>query len=312
MIKRIVLIICFCIGVYPFSYSQDSIPAAKDLNEEKNLRFQEFFFKALSDKAIRNYQKAIGNLEVCNEILPNNPTVYFEISKNYFLLKRDQLAKEYITRALEKKPDDVWMQLHLIKILKKSRDYKEAIKIQKKLAVTNSKRKEELVYLYLQDRDYTNAIALMNSLEAVKGISKRMKQLKSSLEARKSSLLKKEKKNDLTSLITRFDKNSSLKDLILILEKTQLSNQELFFKYSSKGLDLFPAQPAVYLYNAKALFQQKSYKKALAILETGIDFVIDNNTMTKLFYEEMGNNYKALGNQEKFLEMKTKVKQLKI
>ena len=312
MIKRIVLIVCFCIGVCPFLYSQDSIPVAKDLNEEKNLRFQDFFFKALSDKAIRNYQKAIGNLEVCNEILPNNPTVYFEISKNYFLLKRDQLAKEYITRALEKKPDDIWMQLHLIKILKKSRDFKEAIKIQKKLAITNSKRKEELVYLYLQDRDYANAIALMDTLEAEKGISKRMKQLKSSLEARKSGLLKKEKKNDLTSLITRFDTNSSLKDLILILEKTQLSNQELFFKYSSKGLELFPAQPAVYLYNAKALFQQKSYKKALSILETGIDFVIDNNTMTKLFYEEMGNNYKALGNQKKFLEMKTKAKQLKI
>ena len=126
MLKRVVLIICVSMGISASIYSQDSIPFAKDLTEEKNLKFQESFFKALSHKAVRNYQKAIGSLENCNEILPNNATVYFEFSKNYFFLNRPQLAKEYILRALEKKPKDVWMQLHLVKILKKEKKYKEA------------------------------------------------------------------------------------------------------------------------------------------------------------------------------------------
>ena len=41
------------------SYAQDSIPVAKDLTEEKELDFQQFFFKALSEKSIGHYQKAI-------------------------------------------------------------------------------------------------------------------------------------------------------------------------------------------------------------------------------------------------------------
>jgi len=53
----------FCTN--PF-FSQDSIPIRKDLTEEKTLQFQEFFFKALSEKSIENYQKAIENLESCN------------------------------------------------------------------------------------------------------------------------------------------------------------------------------------------------------------------------------------------------------
>ena len=67
--------------------SQDSIPIAKDFTEEKELKFQDFFFKALSEKSIGNNQRAIENLESCNQILTNNASVFFEFSKNYLLLK---------------------------------------------------------------------------------------------------------------------------------------------------------------------------------------------------------------------------------
>jgi hypothetical protein len=36
------------------SNAQDSIPAKKDLTEEAELEFQQFFFKALSEKSIGN------------------------------------------------------------------------------------------------------------------------------------------------------------------------------------------------------------------------------------------------------------------
>ena len=52
------------------SYAQDSIALPKDLNEEKELKFQQYFFKALAEKSIRNFQKAIENLESCNQIIP--------------------------------------------------------------------------------------------------------------------------------------------------------------------------------------------------------------------------------------------------
>ena len=58
------------------SYTQDSLPVAIDFTEEKELKFQQFFFTALSQKSIGNYQKAIENLESCNQILLNNKSVF--------------------------------------------------------------------------------------------------------------------------------------------------------------------------------------------------------------------------------------------
>lgn len=310
MVKRILLIVCLYLGCYSFSFSQDSIPLPKDLSEEKNLRFQTNFFKALSEKAIQNYQKAIGYLETCNEILPNNPSVFFEFSKNYFSLNRSDLAKEYIYRALGKKPNDVWMQLHLVAILKKDRNFKEAIKIQKKIANTNIRRKEELVYLYLQDRDYTSAISLMNLLENEKGLSKNLSNVRKSLLARKSNLLKKNKSKTFKDLLNAFNQENSLKNLLPILKKSELDNKAIFNQLTKKGLELYPAQPIIYLYRAKSLNYQKQYNNALLILETGIDFVIDDKKLTKQFYSEMIISYKALGNKTKLEELKKKAKAL--
>ncbi|MGK0421082.1 MAG: tetratricopeptide (TPR) repeat protein, partial [Polaribacter sp.] len=96
------------------SFTQDSIPEAKDFTEENELKFQKFFFEALSQKSIGNYQKAIENLESCNQIVPNDRTVFFEFSKNYLALNNTLLAKEYIQRALEKEVENIWMQKHLV------------------------------------------------------------------------------------------------------------------------------------------------------------------------------------------------------
>ena len=60
------------------SYTQDSIPEAKDLTEEKELKFQQFFFKALSEKSIGNYQKAIENLSLASAYLKK----YTKVSRN--------------------------------------------------------------------------------------------------------------------------------------------------------------------------------------------------------------------------------------
>jgi tetratricopeptide (TPR) repeat protein len=87
------IILVTVIGISLKGFSQnDSLAIAyaaqkniKELQEEqKQLNFQKFFFEALSQKAIENYDKAIIALEKCQNIDPNNAAVYFELSKNYF------------------------------------------------------------------------------------------------------------------------------------------------------------------------------------------------------------------------------------
>ena len=289
--------------------AQDSIPAKKDLTEEAELKFQQFFFKALSEKSIGNYQKAIENLESCNQILRNDVTVFFEFSKNYLFLNNTLVAKEYIKRSLAKDASNIWMLKHLVKICQKEKNYKEAINIQQKIALINPKERELLVRLFVMNRQYKEAFSLLNILEKENTLSSYLKSLKLNLENRKGIVLvEKEKPSDLSSLITQFKTNKSYEFLKQILNKSTSINDLL--KFSEEGIELFPAQPNVYLVRGKALNNKKDYKKALATLKNGIDFVIEDN-MEIDFYMEIVKAYKGLGNTKDKEKYQQKVKKLK-
>ena len=291
------------------SYAQDSILAAKDLTEEKELNFQQFFFKALSEKSIGNYQVAIQNLESCNQILPDDVAVFFEFSKNYLLLNNTLLAKEYIIRALKNEVNNIWMQKHLVKIYVKDSNFGEAIRIQKKITAINLKEKSYLIRLYFQNKQYEKAYALINILERENGLPIGLKRLKSNLEKRKEQPLINKNTGNLPSQEEKFKTDKSYQILEQILKKS-IDNPESLLKYSKEGIDLFPAQPLVYLMNGKALNFQKNYTKALTILKNGIDFVIED-TMEAAFYQEIAIAYKGLGNlkeEKKYLEKSKKLK----
>ena len=145
------------------SYTQDSLSVAIDFTEEKELKFQQFFFTALSQKSIGNYQKAIENLESCNQIEPNNKSVFFEFSKNYLYLNNTLLAKEYINRAIHQDSKNIWMQKHLVKVFEKENNFFEAIKIQQKIIALNPKENKNLILLYLKNKDYKKALSFIKT-----------------------------------------------------------------------------------------------------------------------------------------------------
>tara|TARA_R110000787_G_scaffold6697_3_gene23259 strand:- start:631 stop:1581 length:951 start_codon:yes stop_codon:yes gene_type:complete len=313
MIKRVVLIVFIGLLYSPFcSFAQDSIPGTEDIVEGKILKFQEYFFKALSEKSIRNYKKAIENLEVCNDLLPKNKTIYFEFSKNYLFLNKIPEAKEYIDRALSLEPDNIWMLQHLVSIEKRDRNYEAAIKTQLKIVVQNPKQRTVLVSLYYLHRDYTKAMYLLNTLEQEGGLNKNLKQLKYSLELRKGPLVKKETREDLPSLIRSFENNqTSFSNLKKLLEIAIKSDTEAFDTYSKRGIELFPAQPYIYLSRGKSLQMQKKHNEAIDILESGIDFVIDNPTLEGQFYTMLANAYLSINNNAKATEYLQKAKKIK-
>lgn len=289
------------------AFSQDSIPTAQDLTEEKELSFQQYFFKSLSEKSIGNHQKAIENLESCNQILTNDVAVFFEFSKNYLLLNKTLLAKEYIDRALIKKPNNIWMLKHLVEIHLKDSRFSKAIPVQKKVAAINLKEREFLVRMYLQNRNYKEAVSLMNVMEQDNALSSNFKRLKNNLEKRKENTAVLEEKKEVGSLEEQFKTNNTYAILKQILEVSK-DKPDVLLKYSNEGVSLFPAQPFVYLMQGRSFNYQKKYKKALLSLQNGIDFVIEDN-MEADFYKEMATSYRGLGNfkeEKKFLERSKK------
>ena len=301
---KVIGIVCFLLLSISIT-AQDSIPLPTDVNEEKEIKFQQFFFKALSEKAIRNFQKAIENLESCHQLFPNDAAVFFEFSKNYYALNQIQLAKQYIERALEKDPQNPWMQSHLVAILQSSNALDDAIKIQKGLVEQNPEEVSfamSLSKLYLQNNQARKALDFLTHMDQKNWLTPSLQRLKDSLETKNSKLAIKRPPKHLGSDIEIFESERTYAALKAVLENSK--SETVLLKYSQLGVQLFPAQSYVYLVYGKILNQQKSYQKAVSILKNGVDFVIEE-AEEKAFFRELVISYQGLGNGleiQKYLE----------
>ena len=314
MIKRIGLFVCLVLLFNPFSsLSQENTDQSSNLSEEKEIKFQEYFFKSLANKSIRNYQKAIQNLEVCDKLSPRNKTIYFEFSKNYLFLNQTLQARQFIEKALEQDSSNIWMLLHFVSILKKDRNYEEAIKVQLKIIELDPYYRESLIYLYHLNSQSDKALSLIYLLEQEKGLHQKLERLKEKLELSKKPVKLKKDNKDLDKLISDFNENkSSFSMLKQILEIAEFNNSEILDNYSKLAVNLFPAQPFSYLSRAKLLHKQQQFDEAIAILEIGLDFVIENPTLEAQFYSTLAKVYSSLGNKGKAFEFENKIKKLKM
>lgn len=307
--KRSKQILLFSFAFYLMSFtlfSQDSIPASVNLLEKNNVKFQESFFKALSQKAIYNYQKAIEFLEECNELVPSNKAVLFELSKNYAKLNRNTEAIEYVELALNKDSENLWLLEHKVTLLKRTAFFEEAIKVQEKIAVKHPKKKQFLVFLHLQNRDLASAKKVLLELQEAKLLNSRLRRIQDKLNNKQPKIKHKKFKIANTDVRLSFEKDKTFNNLKALLKQLETNNHTDFLKYTEQGLALFPAQPFVYLMNGRALNKKNQFKKAIESLQNGIDFVIDNNEIEAQFYLEISKAYKGLNDIKKSNTFKNK------
>ncbi len=67
---------------------------------------------------------------------------------------------------------------------------------------------------------------------------------------------------------------------------------------SEECIDYFPNYPIPYFFAGVSNFQLRDFVKAKAFLETGKDFVINNNALLEQFYSTLGDTYNELENYE--------------
>ncbi len=69
-------------------------------------------------------------------------------------------------------------------------------------------------------------------------------------------------------------------------------------KDSEECIDLFPNYPLPYFFAGVGNFQIRDFVKAQAFLESGKDFVVNNNALLEQFYSTLGDTYNELENYE--------------
>ena len=85
----------------------------------------------------------------------------------------------------------------------------------------------------------------------------------------------------------------------ILLLQLDLKRYEKAEAGSELAIEMYPAQPVFYLINGVSLIQLEKAEKAVEILTSGIDYVIDDKKMESDFYKQMGEAYLKLGDNVK-------------
>ena len=397
--------------------------------------FQEYFFEALKQKGIENYDRAVDALHKCLNLNSKNPVIYFELGKNYNKLKNFGAAEDHLKKAINMQPDNVWFLDELYDVYFQQDDIKNALKTIKQLVKYHPDYKEDLAALYVREEKYKQALELLDELDADLGLSEsrdvmrndiyritgnaddRIENLeqritnnpnnednhlkliyrysqtgdrKNAFKAAKNLLKVKpdskfvhlalykfylqdgkieaaissiktvlsspeinsdaktkvlkdfvafvaknpEYESDLVDITILVDENKDaqthselgqyylragdkvkaltnfkealkqdpndfklIKDVLLL--QLDIKDYKAVIKDSEHALELYPAQPILYLINGVANNNTDEYKKAIDNLEMGLDFLIDNPNMEADFYSQLSIAYKALNNISK-------------
>ena len=208
---------------------------------------------------------------------------------------------------------------HLKEIKAKQNDYKGAILIQKRIIAQKPELESELILLQIKSGNINEAIALLKKLDDNNNLPAHLIPLKAALlqenieeEAPMSTNNSALPISKLDNLKKDYHSKNDYKSLKLVLERElKIKDYLELLKDSQEGLDLFPAQPFVYLMNGNALNSLRKYKDAVLILTTGLDFVVDDPTLEAEFMDQLGLSYKGMGENKKALEYYNKAVDLR-
>lgn len=134
-------------------------------------KFDEYFYEALLQKGIQNYDKAIVALEECSKLNPNEATIFFELGKNELALKKYKEAFESFEKATQIDPKNKWFWLGMYDVDFQTNNYNQAIITVQKLIELDGKYKDDLVSLYMKTQQFDKALALINELNDTVGKS---------------------------------------------------------------------------------------------------------------------------------------------
>mgnify|MGYP006048881599 FL=1 len=244
--------------------------------------------------------------------------------------------KENLLKRIKSNPKDEENYISLIYLYSKSNQEQKANEIAKQLEKeipTSDWAQVSLFKFHLNNNDSQKAIISMNKVLKSDKIDKKIKhrifneflifaQAKPDLEAdleKAIQYFENDKEVKVAKEIGKFfqaKKNTakaikfyqihlaSVKDdmetLLLLLQAYTDNGQ--FSELATITLDqiqLFPTQPELYYYNGLANNQIQNYKKAKDVLESGVDFVIDNVTLEINFMIQLGEAYNGLGDSKK-------------
>jgi len=250
--------------------------------------------------------------------------------------KYQDSEKNNLLEQIKKYPKEESNYIALIYLYSESNQEEKALDIAKKLEAeipSSEWAQVSLFKFHLNNNDGSNAVKAMNKVLASKKIDDKIKHRMLN-EFLIFSADKPQFDADLEKAISYFDTNSAVKvpkeigkfyhnkknwdkaiqfyelhlksnpediEILLLLFDVYTEKQQfdVLAKKAESSTELFPLQPQFYYFAGLANNQLKNFKKAAAILETGLDYLVDDKVLEINFYIQLGQAFSGLGDNAK-------------
>lgn len=273
--------------------------------EDYSDEFQENFFEGLKQKGIQNYDKAINFLLECKRMEPNNVVVAHELAKTYFSDKKYIQSQEYAMEAVSSDPENYWYLNTLITNTADQGIATDSFKDQ--IPWDNQILQKNLAKIYFKNGKLEDALKTLKDL-GNKNSNKHLEQKIMDSIAKKEA----EKEKLSSPAITNKDNNPATSDLEKYKSKIRdfIMKDEInsLLNISEEALEIYPSQPYFYYTNGYALNKSGDHKNAVAVLETALDYLIDDVALANKIYKELSEAYSALNNPSKANMYLSKIK----
>jgi len=281
------------------TYAQEEQESADVYLEEYTDEFQENFFEALKQKGIQNYDRAVDLFLKCKQLEPNNSVVDYELAKAYMLDKKYVQAQEYAIEALLSEPTDYWYLDNLLTILEKQGSPIETIK--QKIPYENKKLQQNMAVSLFKMKKYGEASKVLDDIEN--------SQLKSELNRKINDSLQQDRKPEIAPVVeSETDLNDPLAKLKAGMGQLIAASEfKKLLSDSQEALDAYPLQPYFYYAYGTALNNTGNPNKGIEVLESGLDYLLDDEGLKNKIYKQLSEGYSKIGDTQKANEYLNKI-----
>lgn len=274
----------------------DKIEEITGINERlTNQKVQLYDQIGDKDAAVKEYEKLI-------ELNPGEPRYYALLAEYCSRNKMNAKAIEAYQKIVELNPADPYVHISLADYYKKNGDYEKSFE-ELKIGLANPDlqldTKINLLIAYytgdLDEEQKKQALELSQILKKTHPDEVLAETFYASMLYENAEYS--EAREILRRILDENAKNYVIWEQLLFCD-LYLEDYTNLLADSEEAIDYFPNYPLPYLFAGISSFQLKDFIKAKAYLESGKDFVVNNNALLEQFYNSLGDTYNELGEHE--------------
>ncbi|MCB2208648.1 MAG: tetratricopeptide repeat protein [Bacteroidetes bacterium] len=247
------------------------------------------------DAAVKEYEKLI-------ELNPGEPRYYALLAEYCSRNNMNEKAIEAYEKIVELSPNDPYVHISLADYYKKNGDSQKAFEELKTGLANPDLQLDTKINILIAY--YTGNLDTEQKKQALElsQILKRTHPEEVLAETFYASMLyENEEYSEARDILKRVLEDNVQKYVIweqLLFCDLYLEDYTNLLTDSEEAIDYFPNYPLPYLFAGISSFQLKDYVKAKAYLESGKDYVVNNNALLEQFYNSLGDTYNELGEHE--------------